>query len=261
MTFSSSFISFDADQHRYFDQTGNEYISVSRLLKNIQPDFQKNEISYRMAVSKAASEGMDVEQAQREILDEWEKKKNDSLDHGTRIHENIEAFLTIGSCDPDITQIAKRIARFASSYNTFYPEKILYSKVYHVAGTSDLVLLRKSPSRNKQVVVDLFDYKTNLIKGITYDSIKRDEKGRFEKQYDRYLLDPVSHLEHCNYNLYSLQLSMYGLMAEMSFPVRVGRLGIIFIDPSGNMIKVIPVAYLRRDVMAIMEQFCNSQKD
>jgi hypothetical protein len=75
-----------------------------------------------------------------------------------------------------------------------YPEHMVYLKSAGLCGQSDLVEVVNGR-------VNIIDYKTN--KEIKTESFKNWE-GMSEK-----MLDPVQHLDDCNFNHYALQLSVY----------------------------------------------------
>jgi len=248
-------ITFKEDTHQYFDPGGNEFTSVSRVISSVTPQFDREGISMAIAQKKAKEEGIDIERAQNIILQDWDHKKNSAIDRGNWIHDNIEAYLTIANCEDVLVPVAKRIANFAAGYYKYFPEALIYHSAYSVAGQSDLVLQR---TKDKKGLVDFFDYKTNESKGIYFDSVKRKD-GKIVKHYNQFLNAPLDHMEHCNYNTYSLQLSMYAYMAAETFNIQVGRLGIIFIDNNLD-IRVYPVPYLKLEVIALLEYFQDRNK-
>jgi hypothetical protein len=63
---------------------------------------------------------------------------------------------------------------------------------------------------------------------------------------------PVEHLEDCNYNHYALQLSLYALMIELWFKVKIGRLTILYISLQMQWTEY-PVPYMRSEAMDIMK--------
>lgn len=241
-------ITFKEDTHQYFDPSGEEYTSVSRILRLVTPDFDKKAVSGFMAKKMAKEEGISIDQAQHRILNEWEEAKDYSIDHGNFIHNNLEAYLKSGTCDAKVISAGKRILSFLSSYYRYYPEAILYSGKHKAAGTADLPVQRQ---RKRDGVWDFYDFKTNVKKGIYFDSIKRMD-GKIEKHYNRFLKAPLDHLEDSNYNTYCLQLSIYAYMAETTFGAKVGRLGIIFIGKDMS-IKMYPVPYMRFEAIALLE--------
>jgi hypothetical protein len=241
-------ITFKEDTHQYFDRNGEEYTSVSRVIRKVEPEFDRHTISLAMARKKAKEDGISVDRAQEIILSEWDQKKDSSINHGNFIHGNIEAYLLSGTCDPRVIGPAKRIARFLSPFQKYFPEALVYSSKYKVAGQSDLVVQRQ---RTEKGIHDFYDFKTNEQKGIYFDSIKRKD-GQVEKHYNRFLKEPLSHLEHCNYNTYALQLSLYAFVSEETFNFQIGRLGIIFIGKSGS-IRLYPVPYMKLEAKVLLE--------
>lgn len=240
-------IIFKEDTHQYFDKTGLEYGSVTRTLNKLKVPFDRDGISKMMARSMAKEKGITVDQAQAMILSEWDAKRDSSIDRGNSIHGSIENFLLTGQKSSEYMGVHNFMSSFIKPYYRFYPEIILYHQDFLVAGQADLVCQRQ---KSESSVYDFYDYKTNEAKGIQFDSIGR--KNDEIKHYNRYFLPPLDFMEDCNYNLYSLQLSMYAFFAEMTYGIKVGRLGIIFI---GNDMEVhmIPVPYLRYHVQRALE--------
>jgi hypothetical protein len=131
-----------------------------------------------------------------------------------------------------------------------------------IAGTIDTGGFRKTKTR----ILDIEDNKTNLEKGITFDSISRKE-GKI-KHENRFFLEPVSHLELCNYNRYVLQLSIYAYLFEQFFSCQIGRLairwlscspateenGIVFLSSS-----YIPVPYMRSEAVRLLIEHSQRQ--
>lgn len=241
-------VRFKADTHQYFDQSGAEFQSVSRVIKQFIPRFDSQSISGYMAKTRAAEKGISVDQAQKEILGEWDAKRDSAADHGNWIHDNLEKSLLTGECDDPIRPAAKFVHSLVADSYRFFPEKILYSTAFRVAGMTDLMVQRQ---KSKNTVVDFFDYKTNEAKGIVFDSIGR--KNRDIKHYNQYMLHPISHLESCNYIHYCLQLSIYAYLAATSWGVNVGRLGIIFIGGEDLMPHMIPVPYMMLEAKLLLE--------
>ena len=240
-------IIFKEDTHQYFDKAGIEYSSVTRTLNKLKVPFDRDGISKMMARSMAKEKGITIDQAQAMILSEWDAKRDSSINRGNSIHKAIEHYLITGRKDPCYRNALDSVSDLVKPYYRFYPEIILYCQDFLTAGQADLVCQRQ---KSESSVYDFYDYKTNEAKGIQFDSIGR--KNDEIKHYNRYFLPPLDFMEDCNYNLYSLQLSMYAFFAEMTYGIKVGRLGIIFI---GNDMEVhmIPVPYLRYHVQRALE--------
>ena len=87
--------------------------------------------------------------------------------------------------------------RFAPSQKLdpgVYPEHMVYLKSTGICGQSDLVEVVNGK-------VNIIDYKTNK-------EIKTEAFTNWEGITEK-MLDPISHLDDCNFNHYALQLSIY----------------------------------------------------
>ena len=241
-------ITFKEDTHQYFNPEQKEYSSVSKVLDNVQETFDRKGISAMMAITKAKDDGISVEEAQEIILTEWDHNRDSAGDHGNFIHDNLEDYLNTGKCHEKIVPVGKRIINFLSPYYKYHAEAIIYSAKHEVSGTADLSVQR---TRTKKGIWDFYDYKTNQKKGIYFDSIKRDG-AKIVKHYNRFYRKPLEHLEDSNYNRYCLQLALYAYMAEITFDVKPGRLGIIFINENFK-ITMHAVPYMRMEAKALLD--------
>lgn len=240
-------IIFKEDTHQYFDKTGIEYSSVTRTLNKIKVPFDRDGISKMMARSLSKEKGITIDKAQEIILSEWDAKRDSSIDRGNSIHGSIEHYLLTGKTTDEYYKPISFVSGLIRNYYRFYPEIILYHQDFLIAGQADLVCQRQKSANS---VYDFYDYKTNEAKGIQFDSIGR--KTDDLKHYNRFFLPPLDFMEDCNYNLYALQLSMYAFFAEMTYGIKVGRLGIIFISNDMDT-HMIPVPYLRYHVQRVLE--------
>lgn len=252
-----NFVTLDEASHTYKDRGGLEYTSVSKIYSSIQPDVDWEKIKYNMAwgkLGKGATPEM-IKRYVQTLEQEWKEKAKRSTDFGTACHKLIETWDMNFRIDMECLEIMKSINtsitkekaetmlsvldKFFRPYGVHYNEELVYSKKYRAAGTIDKPALRSKRGN----IIDVFDFKTNIEKGIYFDSIKRDEEGKWSKHYNRYYNEPFSSIECCNYMDYSLQLSIYGAMIE-EFDYKIGRLGIISID-SELIPTIIPVSYMK----------------
>jgi len=239
-------IIFKEDTHQYFDRDANEYQSVTRILKKIQVPFDKDKVSGFMAVTIAKEKGISVEQAKTELLLEWEGKRDSSIDRGTGIHKHIEYYLNTGNKVMELAGVINYLNEIIKPAYRYYSEIILYDQTTKIAGQTDLVIQRQ---KTPDSVYDFYDYKTNESKGIQFDSIGR--KSDVDKHYNKYFLSPLEHMEDCNYSLYSLQLSLYAYLAQVTYGIKIGRLGIIFID-NEMKVQMFPVPYLKMEAVSLV---------
>ena len=234
-------------EHRYFDRNGIEYKSWSHLIRMLEPEFDKQMISKNVAKSEGVSQAV--------ILERWDVKQKFAANHGTRVHNALERYDLDGSVLPEDTELIPMLRSVSSEYVGYkkvYNELCMYHTNALVAGTADKVLCE---STHKDCPIDLADYKTNVEKGI-----------QFTSKYRKYLAWPLDHLQHCNYNTYSLQLSAYAYMLELLTKRRIGRLFIHYI-PYDNPLahQKIPVPYMKEEVkllfMSYMKRELKGQTD
>lgn len=240
-------VRFVSESHQYFNKANEELKSVTRLIHSFEPKFDKDMISGIMARKMSEELKIPVNVAQKKILDEWEAKRLSAEKRGNWIHGNLEKYVLTGECEPELSGVAKQLHELIKDSYRYYPELLIHSMQHMVAGTSDLPIQRQ---KSKIPLIDIFDYKTNESNGIQFDSISR--KKEEIKHYNRYMLPPFGHLENCNYSTYSLQLSIYALMMQITWGVNIGRLAILYIDLNLQM-HVIPVPYMRFEAEKMLD--------
>ncbi len=215
--------------HRYHDNSGNEYMSVSKLLKMIAEKFEDTHAYAR---------------ATNETKAEWKAIGKESADHGTRIHNALELFSDTGQIlkeDEDLEEIIKSVSAEYSEYHKSYNEVCLYNDKYKIAGTTDKIC---AISNRKDCEVDLADFKSNNRNGIQY----------FNK-YKKRLYAPFDHLQDCNYVKYSFQLSIYAYFFEELTGRKVRNLFIHSINSEKKTHQKIPVMYLKNDVKLLLDTY------
>lgn len=216
--------------HKYYDGMGNQYISVSALLKMIGEKFEDTPAYAR---------------ASEETRAEWKRIGQQSAGHGTRIHEALELYNQTGQIlaeNAEFEPAIKSIIKEYGDYHRTLDEVCLYNDEYRIAGTTDKICLL---SNRKDSDVDLADFKTNNRKGI-----------EFVNAYRKRLYSPFDHLQDCNYVKYSFQLSIYAYFFEQLTGRKVRQLFIHFI-PANDMMshRKIPVMYMKNDVKLLLETY------
>lgn len=197
-------IVFNANDHSYKSLDGEaiDWISVTTLVSNLKKPFDAAKTAQRVSKSKK-SKWCGI--APDTILEIWKKEADRATTLGTYYHNQREADLcSLASIEregiivpvmPPIPEInGLKHAPEQKLDDGIYPEHLVYLKSAGICGQSDLVEVVNGH-------VNIIDYKTN--KEIKKESFK-DWEGVSEK-----MLDPVSHLDDCNFNHYSLQLSIY----------------------------------------------------
>lgn len=236
------------DDHTYHHrETGLQYLSVSALKNAFKKAFNSKQVAPQTARKELVLAG-NANPTQQQItiqtqlvLKKWEKNRTDSADHGTDIHKALELYFKTTKIErEDLRPCIKAVAKLLSHYYMHFDEVIMYSDQYRTAGTADKPCFRTASNKS---IIDIYDYKTYLKKGVQYHS-----------EYSEFFFPPIKHLEVCNFNETALQLSIYALMLEEQ-GFKIGRLGMIFIPPEAiDQPRIIPVNYMRADALAVLKE-------
>lgn len=199
-------IKFIEDSHRYIHENGTEFISVSKLFKQFQPEQDWDEIARKYA-AKLTKAGTPT--TGKEVRKLWKEKGEKSSQVGTLFHAIKEKELT-DLVDPIFYDVKCDIKTCSFSdnikssipindiqNNTIYPELMIYDLDHFICGQSDKVII----ADNK---IHIWDYKTD--KELTFKAFSNDWVK------PRKLLKPLGHLDDCNGNHYAIKMSMYMYM-------------------------------------------------
>ena len=216
-------IVFSERDHSYFIDGVKSRSSVTQLIKQYVKPFE----SEKIAKIVAARDGMEV----GDVLDKWNFAKELGCHRGTQIHLYIENFLArkkapLNSADieafvrlhPDYISVEKYykdLAQYVAAFQTFYgwwkeryvlikSELVVGDRKSGVCGCIDNL----SYDLNKKELC-LFDYKSNK-------EIKTKGKEK--------MLGPLSHLDNCELNTYSLQLCIYSLILKRNTSLALNEL-------------------------------------
>ena len=257
--FNSDRIKLTEPGHRYFDTDGLEYRSQSSFFKFFEETFDTEGQSLATARKQLKQLGVTITpelllEEQQKVKDNWSGIGTHASDHGTRIHNALDQYQKFGDCPdyPELRTDCQRILKQFMGYYKSFPEKVVYledlpfGQYAGIAGTADRIMFRKNSSNP---TVDIIDYKTNIRKGI-----------QFKSDYGKYFLDPINHLENCNYNKYALQLSMYAYMLEATYGFKIGNLAILFIDKDMKDTRI-PVPYMKWEIMQMLFKYAELSKN
>ena len=203
-------VAFSEHDHRYIRlDTGKQLVSSTTLIKKFKAPFETDVIAKRYATKH----GRDAE----EVKKEWSDKANIAATKGTFVHKMLEDLGNGIAIEPSGRYPEETWAfRF---YQDFYAsgywtpvalEEILWSET-GLAGQADAIV------KNRYGDYVLLDYKTSK-------KIARDN------EYGRKMKLDFKDLDDCEYNHYSIQLSLYKMMCKQ-FPI--SDLVLIHIRPDG----------------------------
>lgn len=258
--YNDIFLFFDEGPHKYTDTFGNEYRSVTTLIGDYYNHFDADYWAHKKAREQGKSE--------KAIRAEWDRIRNEACERGTKTHNGLEdaikevskfknaikylynnesgRVVTIADI-PALIPTPLDVEEFKKVTNYKYPEiykvfefytskgYIIYSEIgaflmdYLISGTIDLFLYRPTD-------FVILDWKTNRD-GLKFEAgyYKKDKSTIPNQLTDewikkrQFMLPPLGHLEDCNGEHYTMQLSLYALMGEIILNIPCHGLGLCHI--------------------------------
>lgn len=226
---------FKEDTHQYFNEKGEEYISGTTFLHKFQLPFDQE----KFATIKAKKLGISVQ----EVKEMWKNNSKKACDYGTSVHLLMQNYVVNGSKEEGKESLY-------DSFNTIvmedfmnavkvYSEQLVWIDEYKVAGTADLII------EHNDYEFSVGDFKTN--KSID-----------FYNKFGQHLLNPISHLSDCNYNIYSLQLSLYAYLFSLKSGKKCRKLFLMHLkDDKWNYI---PCNNMEYEIRMMLKWYKNNHK-
>lgn len=231
-------------EHVYFHrETGKRYGSVTQMLSKIEHEFETEVVADRISKQRDNDPnknpdyiGMTVE----EILDYWKMLNDTANEYGTFVHETVETYLLKQHFWFPEDELQKKVIKAYEALKVdegicMYPERIMFSEKYSLAGTADLKI------DIDREWFDIGDWKTN----------KRFEF--FNPFGSQTLKPPFHHLQQCHYSIYSLQLSVYAKMCEEETGMKCRQIWIGYWSRETEEFTKIPIMYLKHEATTLLE--------
>ena len=258
--YKDNFLFFEEQAHKYTDTLGNEYRSVTTLIGDYYNHFDADYWAHKKAREQGKSE--------KQIRAEWDRIKDEACERGTATHNGIEdAIKSVskfkeairyleevksGRCItiadiPDLIPRPLDVKEFREATNNkyseiyrvfdFYTERgyTIYSEIgaflidYLISGTIDIFCYRPTD-------FVILDWKTNRD-GLKFEAgyYKKDKSTVPNQLTNEWIkkkqsmLPPLNHLDDCNGMHYTMQLSLYAIMAEIILDIPCTGLGLCHI--------------------------------
>ena len=304
--YKDNFLFFDEGPHKYTDTLGNEYRSVTTLIGDYYNHFNADYWAHKKAKEQGKSE--------KQIRAEWDRIKDEACERGTKTHNGIEdaikevskfkncirylndtgsgRVITIADV-PALIPTPLNIEEFKDATQNKYPEiyrvfdfytekgYIIYSEIgaflidYLISGTIDIFCYRPTD-------FVILDWKTNRD-GLKFEAgYYKKDKSTIPNQLTnewikkkQNMLPPLNHLDDCNGMHYTMQLSLYAIMAEIILDIPCVGLGLCHIgspwvlnkygqplrdsegyhvDPDGKeTVKWFKIQYLKNEAKALLK--------
>jgi hypothetical protein len=234
-------------EHKYHHRvTGEKFSSVTGSLGLVEPHFDAEAVA--LAIENQQDENKKEEYiglTQEEILSVWKEINDEANRYGSKVHDTIEKYLLNNKWYfPDDSEEGIFESKIISAFEevgidegiTMWPERILFSESYKLAGMSDLII------DIDDCFFDVGDYKTN-------------KEFRYYNPYcHQTLLPPFEHLQNCQWSIYTLQLSLYAYMYELEFPNKKCRqIYVLYWDRATEKFSKIHMMYMKNEAKRLIE--------
>ena len=225
-------IKYFDEPHKYFNDKGEEYVSATTFIKKFKKEFQ----TQIMAEQYAAKRGLDV----KDVLHDWDMKRDISTVKGTAVHNMAENWWNNKSFPYDASPAIKMFGHdiikekydkcellfkkfWADASKNLIPVKmelVVADDEYGIAGMVDCLFWNK-----KSQMLEIWDYKTN-------------KEIKTSNNYGNKMLYPISHLDECEMNTYSLQLGLYKHIIMKNTNLKIGNSYLIWIHEANDNYKI-----------------------
>jgi len=242
-------IKFHDEEHKYY-MDGKRTDSVTSVIGKYKHPFDKD----FWAKKKADERGITKE----EILAEWKYKADFSCERGSAFHEFAENYLTnkvfpfpeykitnaLGGEDK-MLECKEGVYKLIEMFKKFYDDshgKLVPVRAEVVVGDGEwgiTGMIDQLFFNEKSGMLEIWDWKTNK-------AIKKENKWQQFKK-------PLSHLDVCEFNTYSLQLSFYRLIVERNTELELGDSYIVWFNENNDSYKVMKCLDFRDDILKIMK--------
>jgi ATP-dependent exoDNAse (exonuclease V) beta subunit len=240
---------------KYYDGPHKYYIgdqqltSATKFIGTFKPKFETEKIASRYAKKN----GLDI----KDVLNEWDLKRDKSTVKGSAVHDYAENWWNNKEFPYNSSVAVKEFGHdiikdpfekckdiFLKFYNdsrkNLIPVKmelVVGDEEYGLGGMVDCLFFNKKSGN-----LEIWDYKTNK---------KISDKNSYGEKFK----SPISHLDVCEINTYSLQLSLYKHLIEKNTNLKLGNSYLIWINEKNENYKIYKCKDLSAEIKIMIENF------
>lgn len=243
-------IIFIEDGHRYIWKNNKDVTitSVTSLINKYKQSFNVDFYSRK----KATELGVSV----IDVLRMWDEERIHGSTKGSIMHEGLEYYWqnkriisTVDTSDvvdmdrmrSNLRVISKQTTKFYDDFKDRYVpvklEMIVGDKDYNIAGQFDGLFY---DTESEHYV--LLDY-------------KNDKKFTKTQQYGKNFRRPITNVAECEFNKYSLQLSLYRYIIEKNTNIKIGEMVVYRFNEKLDNYEEYKLNYLKEEVFKVLEHY------
>lgn len=236
-------IVFDEPTHTYsIDGSSEGIISVTTLIHAHFPHFDADTVIQNMRNGRNGLPEKYKGMTDEQIKQQWSDSGKEASGQGTRLHKSIELF-------------------YNDDLNYIYEEQP--KEFHHFLAFHETIKHRLTPYRTEWSIfrtelglagqLDML-YSINGADGkyALYDW-KRSKEIKMENRYEKGK-GGLSHLDHCNYSHYSIQLNVYKRLLETLYGLSIVEMCLVILHPDNDSFITIPVYEMKKEIDYIFKE-------
>lgn len=228
-------------------------VSVTGLVGSVKEPFEEN----KWAAIKAKKEGCTTE----EMKAFWKRNNRMSTYQGSTLHTYIENYYQNKVIPYDRTNARDVLGEELANKmrDNLHVLVRQFGKFYN--DTKDTIL----PIKHELVIGDIDDTRIcGMLDMLSYNvetesfeiyDFKTNKAFSRESKFNKYLLEPLTHLQECEHNTYSLQLSLYSYFIRKYTGIEISKLKIAWFSINNDDYKVIDLEYMPNEVDSIIARY------
>jgi ATP-dependent exoDNAse (exonuclease V) beta subunit len=248
-----SHIKYYDEPHKYFIGE-QELVSGTGFLKLFKPEFNAKV----MAEKSAKKLGVPVE----DVLSDWEYKREFAGMKGTLVHNFAENYwfnkifpynsqVVIDKFGED--HIKERYDRCVEMFLDFYRDasvSLTPVAMELVVGDAELGIAG---------MIDCLFYNEKLHEYQIWD-YKTSRQIRMKSEYRKRFKAPISFVEECEYETYSLQLSLYKFLIEKNTNIKIGKCYLVWLFEENETYQVIECKNHESTIGLMIKHYLENKK-
>ena len=223
-------VAFNEEDHSYY-LNFKRCISTTELIGRYKKKFETDIMSSLVAKRDGRTKD--------DVIAEWDEKRITSQIRGTELHKCAELMFQSKGYKPDpiVTEkLYKMLHQFHADYKNILAlvraELVVGDDTWGVCGMIDKLFYNTIENE-----LQIWDYKTNK-------EIKTTSKYK--------MINGLNHLQECEFNTYSLQLSIYKKIIEKNTSLKIGKSYLCWINEENDSYEIIETKFLDAESSLIL---------
>lgn len=232
-------IDFIEKTHQYKIDGENDpkLVSVTQFIHLFFKKFDADSVIDKMMASERWTESKYFGMTKDEIKHQWDTLSAEASEAGTKLHMAIEHFYTRGEKMGDESTEFGYFLNFHEKFKLecYKTEWRIFDERVKIAGSIDMAFV----DPNDRGAILIYDW-------------KRSKEIKFENRYQRGL-EPIAHIEDCNFWHYALQLNLYKRIIESNYKLKVNGMAIVVFHPANDDFVLIDIPDLQDEMDALLD--------